>query len=115
MKKISIYLKEETEKQLRKEAAGLDVSLSECAGQLIELGLKIKSMKNDEKRRKEEELMEKTPEYLLRLINICSEVFRCTYDNEKVSIPAENSEQVLESIRNRVTSYIDGYTGKEVV
>lgn len=113
MSKISIYIKDSIEEQLKQEAKKNEKSLSEYAGELIELGLKIKSMQQDESRKKEEELMDKTPEYLLRIMNICSEVLRCSYDPNKALQKAETADEALSMIREKAVSYINGFTGKE--
>lgn len=112
MKKISIYLKDSLEKQLKKEAEKEEVSLSEYSKQLIELGLKIRSIQRDETREKKEELMDKTPEYLIRLLNICSEMFRCIYDQDKVARPADTPNDALDSIKNTTIAYLDGFLEK---
>lgn len=113
MKKISVYLKDSLEKQLKQAAEKQEQSLSEYASELIELGLKIKALQQDKSRQKEEELMRKMPEQLLRLINICSETFRCTFDEEKVRLKGENADNVLQTIKEKANAYIEGFTGKE--
>ncbi len=113
MKKISVYLKDNLEKQLKQEAAKQERPLSDYASELIELALRIKSMQQDESRQKEEELMRKMPEQLLRLLNICSETFRCTFDEKKVRLKGENADNILQVIKDKATAYVDGFTGKE--
>ena len=113
MKKISVYLKDNIEKDLKKDAEREGVSLSEYAGELIELGLKIKRMKRTESQEKQDELHDKMPEYLLRVLNICSEVYRSTYQKDKVVSSGEDAEESLNIIKGKVQSYLDGFLGKE--
>lgn len=113
MKKISVYLKDSLEKQLKFEAEKQEQSLSEYASELIELGLKIKAMQKDESRQKEEELMRKMPEQLLRILTICAEIFRCTFDEGKVRLEGENADTVLQLIKEKSNAYVDGFIGKD--
>lgn len=113
MKKVSVYLKDSLEKQLRNEAEKQERPLSECASELIELGLKIKAMQKDESRQKEEKLMRKMPEQMLRILTICSETFRCAFDEGKVRLEGENADSVLQLIKEKSSAYVDGFIGKD--
>ena len=114
MKRIAVYLDDSVADEIHAKAIDKNLTDSKYAYQLIQLGLKIESMRQDESQKKKDEFEEKIPEYLLRLISICSETFRCVYDNEKLLTPAKNPEDSLNTIKSKVIAYMDGVTGKEI-
>jgi hypothetical protein len=115
MARLTTFVDDETEKQIKKQASDEGISISECTASLIKLGLRIKSMQQDESKQKMDELMQKTPEYLLRLIAISSEIFRATYDPEKCSRKDSDPNDLLLDIKSSVQSYIKGYTQDDEV
>ena len=113
MSRISISLEESIKKQIEELASKEETPVAKYIVGLIQLGLKIKTMQQDETRKKEQELQEKMPEYLLTLIGLCSETLRCTYDPEKIRNKSKNAEDSIAIIKEKVTAYIDGFTGRD--
>ncbi len=92
-------------------------SFSRSMSDLVELGLKVSKIQdeggdNDDK--KLDELEKKHTEYLLRTMNICSEIFRCCYESSKVSDESTSANETLNNIKGKVNHYIDGFLQKEI-
>lgn len=118
MPKAYCYLPQKTIDQLEKVklSDGYDSS-SHVMKHMIEIGLKVYSMNQDNelsdddkyKLEKELELQKKHTTYLLRLLGLSADIFRCVYDKEKLPDPKNNVEEDIASIKNKVDVFIDEY------
>lgn len=110
-----VFLEEPIKRQIEENASKEGSSVSKYAADLIKLGLKIKGMKQDESRQKEEELERNHTEYLLRILGIVSDLYSSQYDSNKMGYKCANADEALSRIKDKVQSYIDGYLGKDEV
>ena len=118
MPKAYCYLPQKTLDQLDKVKLddGYDSS-SHVMKDMIEIGLKVHLMNQgnvlsgDDKYRmeKEEELQKKHTTYLLRLLGLSADIFRCVYDENKIPKSKGNVEEDIAEIKNKVESFIDSY------
>ena len=71
------------------------ISFSKAVSEMISVGLENSTNIED-----------KHSEYLLRTMNICSEILRCVYDKNKVSFSGENTEDALQEIKQTIQNYV---------
>jgi len=118
MPKAYCYLPQKTIDQLEKVklSDGYDSS-SHVMKDMLEIGLKVHLMNQDDKLsdddkyklEKEEELQKKHTTYLLRLLGLSADIFRCVHDKSKLPDSKNNAEEDIAKIKNKVDSFIDGY------
>ena len=117
MPRLVTFVGEHTLETINEKAEKNKISASKYASGLIEFALKIKSMEADPKAKKAEEkrreLELKTPEYLLRILNISSEILRCNHDPEKMKVKQADVDHALDSITAEVKTYLKGYLGED--
>jgi len=115
MPKISTFVNDNFLKNLREMGKQQGKSLSKIASELIEIGYKVKQLQDGKSNKEEEkraELVAKHTEYLLRMLTILSDIYRCTR-NEKSTQAGEKVDDILSAIKDSVQSYISGYIGKD--
>lgn len=119
MPQLHCYLNQKTADQLEKirEDEGYD-STSQAMKEILSLGIKVYLVNKenppmddlDKKRiEKEEELQKMHTEYLLRMLELTADTFRCVYDKNKVKDGAETASEQIISIKKKVSKYIDDY------
>ena len=111
MQRIAIFLEEELGNDIRNRAKDHSISVSECAVSLIKLGLKVKALQEksgegEAEIEAKDPFLEKHSEYLLRILNICSEILRCTHDPKRAHYQNEKPDDVLEQIKDRIQNTI---------
>jgi len=120
MPKAYCYLPQKTIDQLEavKLSDGYDSS-SHVMKDMIELGIKVHLMNKENhesideknKREKEEELQKKHTTYLLRLLGLSADIFRCVHDKNKLPDSTNYVEEDIAKIKNKVDAFIEGYLG----
>lgn len=112
MSKVYCYLPQMYVDQIEeiKTAEKYD-SQSQVLKELIELGLKARAIKNigPINSDREDELRTKHSAYLLRLLSMTSEILRFVFDKNKTRGKQDNVDELLEQIKEKVDSYIDGH------
>lgn len=119
MPKAYCYLTQKIVDQLEaiKQDEGHE-SLSGTMKEMLELGIKVylqnkdnPELDADEKRRleKEAELAKQHTAYLLKLLAINADIFRCVYDKSKVTDGANSAEDHLAQMKNKVEDFIETY------
>lgn len=119
MTKAYCYLNQKIIDQLEsiKQVEGHDSS-SQTMKEMIELGIKIylhnkekPALDYDEAIRleKEEELNRQHTTHLLRLLGISADIFRCVYDNTKLSNDSNNADEHIGILKKKVDAFVDGY------
>jgi hypothetical protein len=110
MHRIVTYIDENTKNQLESIQSKTGKSLSKIVSDFIETGCNVMKLKEktieNKSHNKITELQNKTIEYLLRLMYLTSDIYRCVR-NEKSKYETKNTEDVMEQITSNVTSYLD--------
>jgi hypothetical protein len=110
MHRIVTYIDENTKNQLDAIHTKTGKSLSKIVADFIETGCNLIELKEktieDKSQNKITELQNKTIEYLLRLMYLTSDMYRCVR-NEKSKYESKNTEDVMEQITSNVTSYLN--------
>lgn len=116
MPRIITYLSDELIQNLKEISTNSGKSISKITAELIETGYKIKHNKDvyklnleDEKKK---ELVDKHTEYLLRIMSIVGDIYRCVR-NEKSKYEEENVDDAIKTIIESNIKYIEGYLGKD--
>ena len=108
MPQINATITPELAEKLQKIAQKTNKSFSKIVSDMAESGLKVYEKQHDYKSQKAQtrarELEAKHSEYLLRLININSEILRKLY-NEKPKYEADNTNELLNVIKKNVQKY----------
>lgn len=115
MPQIYTSIGEHTIEQLEKISKKTGKSFSKITAEMVELGLKVYEARSEnqisEVEKKKAELEEKHTEYLLRIMNLCSEILRCTFDPDKMESKSKNPEEAISEIKEKMQFYIKSYTG----
>lgn len=103
-----------------KEDEGYDSS-SQAMKEMLSLGIKVylvnkenTPMDEAEKKRldKEEELRKMHTEYMLRMLELTADTFRCVYDKNKIKDGPDTAGEHIVKIKQKITKYIDDYVTK---
>ena len=110
MQRIVSYLEDDVVKNLRDLSKETDKSMSKIISEVIDIGYKVK-LHHDINRpslqeEKKAELKEKHTEYLLRILSIVADIYRCNR-NDKSKYEAENANEALETISSNVINFIN--------
>lgn len=111
MPKLTTFLSPKVLSEITLIAEKEQKNKSKIACELIELGLKLRNSDHstsESQAQRKAELEAKHTEYLLRLIAICSNIMKFTYDPDKNKLNREQVENELELIRSRAQGFIDG-------
>ena len=123
MPQVHCYLNQKMADQLeeiRKEE-GYD-SLSQAVKEMLSLGIKVHlvnkenpSLSDEEKSRleKEEELKNKHTEYLLRMLEISADTFRCVYDKEKIKDAPDTAGEHIVKVKQKISKYVEDYVSSK--
>jgi len=115
MQKISASLSASTVINLKELSKSSDKSLSQIISELIEIGYKVKqyheTQKSNPQETKKAELVEKHTEYLLRIMAIATDCYRCVR-NENSKYSEETVRDVLVKITGNAKNFIDGYLNR---
>lgn len=107
MPRVVTYLKKSTIEKLNTLCELEDLSISNVAAEMIEIGLKVKENSLDKTKGNKDSISDKTPEYLLRILNICSEVFKNTYADNSKMVHDTESREALDGIKAKVDLYLE--------
>jgi len=107
MPRVVTYLKKSTIEKLNNLSDLEGLSISNVAAEMIEIGLKVKENSSEKTKEDKDNISDKTPEYLLRILNICSEVFKNTYTNNKTTAHDTESREALDGIKEKVDLYLE--------
>ena len=122
MPKVYCYINQKMTDQLEKikQDEGYESS-SEAMKEMLSLGIKVylvnkenPSMGEAEKKRleREEELRNMHTEYMLRMLEISAETFRCVYDKNKIKDGPDTAREHIVNVKNKMAKYIDDYVTK---
>lgn len=115
MPRLVTFIEDPLLQNLKKMSKDSKKSLSKLAAELIEIGYRAKQLQDGKSNKEEEkkaELAEKHTEYLLRILTILSDIYRCVR-NEKSTQSGGKVDDVLNAIKDSVQAYISGYIGKD--
>ena len=122
MPKVYCYINQKMTDQLEqiKQDEGYESS-SEAMKEMLSLGIKVylvnkenPSMDDAEKKRleKEEELRNMHTEYLLRILELSADTFRCVYDKSKIKDAPDTAREHIVNVKQKIIKYIDDYVTK---
>ena len=115
MQKVSASLSTSMVVNLKELSKSSGKSLSQIISELIEIGCKVKqyqeAQKSNPQEEKRAELVGKHTEYLLRIMAITADCYRCIR-NEKSKYPEEDINDVFNTIVTNAKKLIDGYLNK---
>ena len=122
MPQVHCYLSQKMADQLEKikNDEGYDSS-SQAMKEMLSLGIKVylvnkenPSLDEAEKKRfeKEEELRNMHTEYMLRMLELTADTFRCVYDQHKIKDGPDTAGEHIIKIKHKIAKYIDDYVTK---
>lgn len=113
MPQINATLSEPVIEEIMQLANMKRQSFSKTVSDLIEIGLKNDGVA-DEKNivtknasHQAKAVMEKEAEYLLRIVNLCSEIYRFTF-NEKTHFDSHDPERAMKQINEKIKERLYG-------
>ena len=112
MQKMSVFIDEETNNKLKELKIKSGKSLSRIASDFVKLGcfpiVNKEQLKQNIFDKNISSLESKHTEYLVKILHIILDVYRCTR-NEKSRYPAATSDDAVKQISSIVTAYIQGF------
>ena len=118
MPKVYCYLNQKMADQLEQiKADEGHESSSQVMKEMLALGMnaylnnKENNMDDKEKQRlkKEEELQKQHTTYLLRLLGLSADIFRCVYDKNNIPDAPNSVEEQIAALKKKVDNFIDEY------
>jgi len=110
MPKLYTYVTEKTVEALSRLSEESGKTSSRIISELIEIGLKNYENRGsnglDNFQIKSLNLEKIQIEYLLRILNINYEIFRCIYDKNKTKVKRDTADECMDTINNSVHEYI---------
>ena len=114
--RVASYLDYEVLKNLQELYKNSDRSISQIISELIDIGYRVKqhheahSDQSDQQKDKKSELVDKHTEYLLKIMAITTDVYRCVR-NEKSKYAEGTIEGVLTTITTNAQNFINRKLG----
>ena len=108
MQRISSYLEDDFVDKIKKLYQYSNISLSKMTSELIDIGYRVKlhhEMQPNSQEAKKAVLVDKHTEYLLKIMTIVSDVYRCVR-NEKSKYYENTADEALATIYARVLGFI---------
>lgn len=100
MRRIQVYLEEDTAKAIIKLAKKNDLSVSNVAADI----LKNHFQKNDQSR---DAVDPETKSYFLRIINTLNQVLICVYDSKKSTVKSNSAEDCIQKITKQIQAFVE--------
>jgi len=113
--RVASYLDDEVLKNLQELYKNSDRSISQIISELIDIGYRVKQhheAHSDQQEDKKSELVDKHTEYLLKIMAITTDVYRCVR-NEKSKYAEETIESVLATITTNSQNFINRKLGRD--
>ena len=115
MSRTVVFLDDGVIKNLKELYKDTDKTLSKIISELVDIGYRVRQHHEEQKlnpqEEKKAELVDKHTEYLLRIMAIATDVYRCVR-NEKSKYKEDNVNSVLDVIATNTQSFINGKLGK---
>ena len=108
MQRISSYLEDDFVDKIKKLYQDSDISISKMVAELIDIGYRVKlhhEMQPNLRETKKAALIDKYTEYLLKIMSIAADVYRCVR-NEKSKYHEDTADEAITAINTRVQSFI---------
>ena len=111
MPRVISFLNDEVIKNIKGLYKDSDKSLSKIIAELVDIGYKIRqhheAQQSDPQEKKKTELADKHTEYLLRIMAVVADTYRCVR-SERSKYNDGSSDEVLNTIATNVQSFING-------
>ena len=115
MSRVVAFLDDGVIKNLKESYKESNKTLSKIVSELVDIGYRVKQHHETQKLNPQEEkkakLIDKHTEYLLRIMAINADIYRCVR-NEKSKYKEDNIDNVLSIIATNTQSFINGKLGK---
>ncbi len=114
MQRIVSYLEDDVIEDIKKLYKDSNISISKMASELMDIGYKVKlhhESQSDLQEEKKATLVDKHTEYLLRIMAITADVYRCVR-NEKSKYSEGTADEVLATVNARVQNFINRKLGE---
>ena len=111
--RVVSYVDDEVLKTLRELSGNSDKPLSHIISELIEIGYRVKQhhdANSNQPENKKAELVDKHTEYLLKIMAIVTDSYRCVR-NEKSKYKEDTVDEVLATISSKTNSFINKKLG----
>lgn len=108
MQRISSYLEDDFVDKIKKLYQNSDISISNMIAELIDIGYRVKlhhEMSPNPQEAKKTMLVDKHTEYLLKIMAIAADVYRCIR-NENSKYQEDTADEALATIHARTLSFI---------
>ena len=109
MQRIVSYLDDDVIENIKKLYKNSDISISKMASELMDIGYKVKLHHESHSGLQEEKktaLIDKHTEYLLKIMAISTDAYRCVR-NEKSKYTEGAVDEVLTTIHTRTQNFIN--------
>lgn len=114
MQRVVSYLEDDIVKGLKELYKNSDKSMSKIISEIIDIGYKVKlhhkENQSNPQIEKRAELKEKHTVYLLRIMAIAADIYRCVR-NDKSKYDEENVDDVLTTIASNTQNFINRKLG----
>jgi len=111
MPRVVSFLNDEIMKNIKELYKDSDKSLSRIISELVDIGYKVKqhheTQQTDPIEKRKAELKDKHTEYLLRIMAVTTDIYRCIR-NEKSKYNEELIDEVLDTIVTNARIFING-------
>ena len=115
MPKISTFLNDAEIHNLREISKKSGKSISKISAELIEIGYKIRHHQETQKLslqdKNKQELIDRHTEYLLRLLAITTDIYRCIR-NDKSQYEEDNIPEVIKTIKADIAKEIEVFLNR---
>lgn len=115
MPKISTFLSDEEILNLKEISKSSGKSISKISAELIAIGYKVKHHQETQAMsswdKNKQELVDRHTEYLLRILAIITDIYRCVR-NDKSQYAEDNIPEVIKTIKADITKEIDVFLNK---
>jgi len=109
MPRVVSFLNDEVINNLKELYKDSDKSLSRIISELVDIGYRVKQHQeshSDQQEDKKAKLVDKHTEYLLKIMAITTDVYRCVR-NEKSKYGEDSVDRVLTTINNNTQNFIN--------
>ena len=99
MKRIQVYLEDDTAKAITKFASKNDLSISNAAADILKNHFQQGAQSGGA-------VDPETKAYFLRIINTLNQVLICVYDSKKSTVKSDSAEECIQKITKQIQSFL---------
>ncbi|OGT33656.1 MAG: hypothetical protein A3C44_00760 [Gammaproteobacteria bacterium RIFCSPHIGHO2_02_FULL_39_13] len=99
MRRIQVYLEDDTAKAITKFASKNDLSVSNVAADILKNHFQKDNQPSDG-------VDPETKAYFLRIINTLNQVLMCVYDSKKSTVKSNSAEDCIKKITKQIQAFV---------